>query len=79
MIITLALEFGPTTHFISLETGFQYGEIGQAIRFKIYDSQGELVCTSQPLITSNSQLFEISRRHLNCTEDDSRALRVFLH
>lgn len=41
VVVTLGLEFGPATQFVSLETDFQYGEIGQAISFKVYDSQGE--------------------------------------
>ena len=41
MIISLGLEFGPATKFVSREPDFQYGEIGQALSFKVFDSQGE--------------------------------------
>jgi hypothetical protein len=41
MIVTLGLDFGPATLFVSPETNFQYGEIGQVINFDVFDSQGE--------------------------------------
>ena len=41
VVVSLGLEFGPATAFVSEETDFQYGEIGQALSFKVFDSQGK--------------------------------------
>jgi hypothetical protein len=41
VVASLGLEFGPATQFVSGETDYQYGEIGQALSFKVFDSRGE--------------------------------------
>jgi hypothetical protein len=46
VVVSLGLEFGPATPFVSPETSFIYEEIGQALSFKVFDSQGELPITA---------------------------------
>jgi hypothetical protein len=43
MVVGFNLEFGPATLLNSSDGTTLYGEIGQVIGFKVYDSQGELV------------------------------------
>lgn len=40
MVVSLNLEFGPATLLTSFNGESSYGEIGQVLEFKVFDSQG---------------------------------------
>ena len=41
MLTSLNLEFGPATQYAFPDGSFKYGEIGQVLRFKAFDSEGK--------------------------------------